>query len=406
MTAGSPKPVAGRHGPGRTRVVLWALFWMSRPSHLVLILFVAAIGALAAMAGGAPAQPQSLVVAALALLLVASSVHYVNEWADYETDALTTRTPYSGGSGALAATRLPRRLALFAAIVSLVLGAAVAAIAVAGGWLPPIAGLLLILGGTLGWAYSAPPAALAWRGLGEVTNSAAGGLVLPLFGYAALAGNVPMAIILAFVPFAMLDFSNLLAVMWPDRHADAVSGQEDACRSLVAGSSAPGPRVLSIGQSRSARIARRCGPASVAGRPRWTGLGAASRVGNRAIPSPGTLRSRRCWPWSASPCACSSVGQRFSSPRGPSVCGSSSSPCQTAMSPPMTMRAAEAALRCRVWRAMPATLRGRAGSDGCVLESAGWYRSADGRLVGTRGCLRPWRGRAAVVGGAARVQRA
>jgi 1,4-dihydroxy-2-naphthoate polyprenyltransferase len=205
--------------------VVSALYRMSRPSHSALILVVAAIGSLAAVAGGAAVSATTLVAGGLVLVLAAASVHYVNEWADHETDALTVRTPFSGGSGTLSSTGLPRRLALAGGVVTAVAASSAALVAFLAGWLPAIAVVLLALGGLLGWAYSVPPPALGWRGLGELDNAIAGGLVLPLFGYGVVAGEVPLMIVAAFVPFAALDFSNLLATTWPDRRADAAVGK-------------------------------------------------------------------------------------------------------------------------------------------------------------------------------------
>lgn len=205
--------------------VLGALYPMARPSHIALILFVNAIGSLAALAGGAVLTATAASSATFVLVLTAASVHYLNEWADHQTDALTDRTPFSGGSGTLPRTGLPRGLALGAALATAAAGSSAALVALLAGWLPVAAVVLLALGGLLGWAYSAPPIALGWRGLGELDNAIAGGLVLPLFGYAAIAGEITLVVAVAFLPFAALDFSNLLATTWPDRRADAAVGK-------------------------------------------------------------------------------------------------------------------------------------------------------------------------------------
>jgi 1,4-dihydroxy-2-naphthoate polyprenyltransferase len=202
-----------------------ALLGMARPSHIALILVVAAIGSLAAVAAGSAVSVATILSAAVVLVLVSASVHYVNDWADHATDALTVRTPFSGGSGTLPATGLPRRLALVAAVATATLASAFALAALLAGLLSVAAATLLVLGGFLGWAYSAPPLALGWRGLGELANAVAGGLVLPLYGYAAIAGEITLVVAFAFLPFAALDFSNLLATTWPDRRADAAVGK-------------------------------------------------------------------------------------------------------------------------------------------------------------------------------------
>jgi 1,4-dihydroxy-2-naphthoate octaprenyltransferase len=230
-------------------LVLRALVAMSRPDQLLLMALLYATGVVVALSGGASLDVVPVVAGFLLFLPVAVSVHYANEYADYETDRLTTRTPFSGGSGALVRTGLPRRLALRAAVGALVVALAgtglLAGVDVAGGpaLLPDATavGLLAVMA-ILGWQYSLPPLALAWHGWGELDNAALGGVFLPVYGVA-VAGEVTVASVLAFLPFACVVFVNLLATTWPDRAADATVGKEtlatrlstDRLRGLYAG---------------------------------------------------------------------------------------------------------------------------------------------------------------------------
>lgn len=198
-----------------------ALVGMARPDQLALVCVLYALGVFVAIARGAT---QANVLLGLgALLAVALAVHYANEYADYETDAITDRTPYSGGSGALHATGLGpsfARLAFAGSVVISVL--AVLAAALAGLPTPALALLAVIL--VAGIAYSLGPR-FAWRGLGEVTNALLGGLVLPLYGIAVV-GVVPDVVdALTFLPFTAIVFTNLLATQWPDRRADERVGK-------------------------------------------------------------------------------------------------------------------------------------------------------------------------------------
>jgi 1,4-dihydroxy-2-naphthoate octaprenyltransferase len=221
--------------------VLRVLVEMSRPDQLLLMGLLYATGTLAALGGGAPLDVLPVVTGFLLFLPVAVSVHYANEYADYETDHLTTRTPFSGGSGALVRTGLPRRLALRAAVAALVL-AVVAVGVVAGlelGGGPALApdaaalGLLAVVA-VLGWQYSLPPLALAWRGWGELDNALLGGVLLPTYAVA-VAGEVTVGSVLAFLPFGCVVFVNLLATTWPDRAADAAVGKDTLATQLSTG---------------------------------------------------------------------------------------------------------------------------------------------------------------------------
>jgi 1,4-dihydroxy-2-naphthoate octaprenyltransferase len=157
--------------------------------------------------------------------VLAASVHYANEYADYWTDALTARTPFSGGSGGLQATGLDRSTALSAAGAALAVGTGLAGVCARAGHLPTAGVVVLATIVVLGWWYSLGPLALAWHGLGELDNAVLGGLLLPAYGYAVQAGSVSLAAVAAFLPFALVVFCNLLATTWPDRRADAAVGK-------------------------------------------------------------------------------------------------------------------------------------------------------------------------------------
>ncbi|NDJ33635.1 MAG: hypothetical protein GYB64_03140 [Chloroflexi bacterium] len=84
------------------------LWGIARPNQVVSVLMVFILGILGAWAlGGQPAVVPVVWATAIVLLLTVS-IHYVNEYADVETDSLTERTPYSGGSGVLPSGAVPR----------------------------------------------------------------------------------------------------------------------------------------------------------------------------------------------------------------------------------------------------------------------------------------------------------
>jgi 1,4-dihydroxy-2-naphthoate octaprenyltransferase len=198
---------------------------MARPLMLLSIFLVYATGCLAAVAQGAVFDFKAFVWGWSALLPLSMSIHYVNEYADYETDCLTRRTAFSGGSGILPGGLVSRSFALQAAWTAAFLSIGIALIGRSVGALNPTAVGLLVVGGIGGWMYSVWPLKLAWRGWGEVDNALLGGMILPLFGYAAQTGRVSMLTALSFLPFTLLVFANLLATTWADRQADGVVGK-------------------------------------------------------------------------------------------------------------------------------------------------------------------------------------
>jgi 1,4-dihydroxy-2-naphthoate octaprenyltransferase len=201
-------------------------FRISRPNQLLLIAAVYGWGVLVALTlPGSQFDPNLIVAGLLPLLFVSASIHYANEYADYETDALTVRTRYSGGSGAMQDHHAPPATALKAAWLSLIIGISGAIILVLTGSLPPVTIPILALGAFGGWMYSLKPLALAWRGWGELTNAFLGAMLLPVFGYAVISTRIDWRIILLTLPFALLAFNNLLATTWPDRSADGAVGK-------------------------------------------------------------------------------------------------------------------------------------------------------------------------------------
>jgi 1,4-dihydroxy-2-naphthoate polyprenyltransferase len=200
---------------------------MVRPTQLALVVAIAGNGLLLAL-WRSPRASEELGAAALALallLIAAMAVHLANEAADDETDRLSRRTPFSGGSGALAASdmgpRVPLAISLsMAAIVTLA-----AAASTITGLLSPLACVLLWLGLAGGLAYSLPPFEAMRRGWGETLNAVLGGLLLPLFMLSALVGTVTVVDVLAFTPFLLVVFASVMATAWPDRAADAATGK-------------------------------------------------------------------------------------------------------------------------------------------------------------------------------------
>jgi 1,4-dihydroxy-2-naphthoate octaprenyltransferase len=202
---------------------LAAMARMVRPEQIALILVVFATGLGSAQARGSAATAGAIAVAVVSLAIVSASVHITNELADYETDKLTVRTAFSGGSGAASDYELTRTDV--ARIAGVTAACAVGAVIVAAVVLPAVASVLLVVGLIGGWWYSLGPWALSRHGLGEVANAVLGGIVLPLFGVAVAAGEVVPSDVVLFVPFALLAFVNLLETQWPDRDADRQVGK-------------------------------------------------------------------------------------------------------------------------------------------------------------------------------------
>lgn len=209
----------------RISLLASVLIRMSRPAQLLAIILVYLFGSIVAWVHNVNIDLSIFFFGLVVVLPISASIHYANEYADYETDSLTRRTPFSGGSGALQDSGLPHGIALGAAWFALLIGFFLGLMGLYLGLLNPIALVILIWGTFWGWMYSLRPLALAWRGWGELDNAMLGGVTLPVYGFSVQAGSFNPWLVLTFIPFGMLVFINLLATTWADREADAKVGK-------------------------------------------------------------------------------------------------------------------------------------------------------------------------------------
>jgi 1,4-dihydroxy-2-naphthoate octaprenyltransferase len=214
---------------------LMLFFRMARPTQLLLIALVYSWGVMMALVQGYSWSMPTYLYGLFAGILVSISIHYVNEYADYETDALTMRTLYSGGSGALQDLDLDRGLALKGAFLSVIAGFILAIFGSIEDYLPLLSLALLTVAVVLGWGYSLTPLKLAWRGWGEVDNAFLGAILLPVYGYLVISQRVDTTVISAAIPFGLLAFVNLLATHWADRVADQAVGKYSLASKLTSG---------------------------------------------------------------------------------------------------------------------------------------------------------------------------
>jgi 1,4-dihydroxy-2-naphthoate octaprenyltransferase len=228
MPTAAPAAAQPTTGPATTSMGhARALLAMTRPSQIALIGVVFANGVLLGLLtlAGDPASLGPVLVALILVVLSSAAVHLANEAADHETDRLTERTPFSGGSGAIKASgmshRAPLRLGLSLALISALGTLATVVVEL----LTPAAATLLLVGLLGGLAYSLPPLAAMRRGWGEALNALLGALLLPLFGAAVVIGSIGLRDALAFLPFFFVALASVMATAWPDRAADAATGK-------------------------------------------------------------------------------------------------------------------------------------------------------------------------------------
>lgn len=149
---------------------------------------------------------------------------YGNDYADQETDSLNeTYTIFSGGSRVITDRLISPRAIRNAAILMAGLSFFVTMILMFQGlYLAPIFWLFSIL---LLWMYSYPPIQLSYRGGGEILQTIGVGIVLPVFSYYTVAGNLidfPWKILIILIP---TQFACAIATSIPDQISDRVSNK-------------------------------------------------------------------------------------------------------------------------------------------------------------------------------------
>ncbi len=98
------------------------LWGMSRPLVMISNIMTWLLGVAIASGRGFSLEADRVTLSFITTIMVSASIHYMNEYADHETDALTVRTLYSGGSGVLPSGLVPRDMASKAAWASLFVG--------------------------------------------------------------------------------------------------------------------------------------------------------------------------------------------------------------------------------------------------------------------------------------------
>ncbi|MBL8311876.1 MAG: prenyltransferase [Burkholderiales bacterium] len=201
------------------------LFGPLRPPFLLLTPACVAVGVATAYAQLGHVDAWLALWVLLGALASHASVNAFNEYFDFRSglDAITTRTPFSGGSGTLPANPALASATLAMAVLMLAVAALLGLyFVVLRGWaLVPLglAGLLLVVTYTTWWAHR-PLACLVAPGLGL-------GLFVIAGTHFVLTGEWSRAAVAASVPVACLVSNLLLLNQFPDVEADRTVGRHN-----------------------------------------------------------------------------------------------------------------------------------------------------------------------------------
>jgi len=204
-----------------------------RPVHLVQALRLPFVTASVlpylsgALLAPSPMRPLLLALGMIAVAGTHLSANVINDYADARSgvDALDpTSFSFFGGSKLIQQGILPPRFFLLTglALAALSAGAALLSALMLG---HPVLFLFFLLVWSMGWAYSCPPVAFVYRGLGELTIFVLFGLATFIGGYLLQTGQLTLAPILLGLPHGFLVAGILIANEVPDAPDDAHAGK-------------------------------------------------------------------------------------------------------------------------------------------------------------------------------------
>jgi 1,4-dihydroxy-2-naphthoate octaprenyltransferase len=186
------------------------------------------MGALLAIASGAAFSIERFVFGYLVLMTGHLSVHYSNDYFDYEVDTRTAAGTLSGGSGILPKhpelRPYARWLGISLAVLSVALGVVITFV-----FTFPLTYLgFAIFGNLLSWYYTAPPVRLAYRGFGELATMIAVGFLMPAIGdFSQYGVGFSPLFLICLVPLLLYSLSFIVNVEVPDMEGDIASGKRN-----------------------------------------------------------------------------------------------------------------------------------------------------------------------------------
>jgi len=176
---------------------------LGRPQYLAGNFLVFTMGALLAVILGSKFDSSKFILGYSILFVAHLSVHYSNDYFDFEVDHLTTPNAISGGSGVLVKNPELKEFSKLFALILMGISILIAAIFTVLFNYPITFFLFLLFGNLLAWFYTAPPIKLVYRRLGEVANIVAVIIFLGA-GYFALRGTLDLPFLVFVMPVIFL----------------------------------------------------------------------------------------------------------------------------------------------------------------------------------------------------------
>ena len=153
------------------------------------------------------------------------SMHFSNDYFDFEADKHGKTSQFAGGSGILVENPELKKFAKWFSITLLSLSLILAAVFTFVFSYPLWFFLFVVLGNFLAWFYAAPPLKLSYNGLGEIATISIG-FLMPAMGYLTLTETIDMAFVIFSIPLLFYQLLFINAVQIPDMEGDKLGGKK------------------------------------------------------------------------------------------------------------------------------------------------------------------------------------
>lgn len=185
------------------------------------------MGYLLALLGGVEYDSAKFILGYLIFGTAHLSVSFSNDYFDRHSDRNSFKTAFSGGSKVLVEHPELESLALKLAVLLL------CSSIIANVFFTIVYGYTFwffifgLLGGLVGWFYTAPPLKLAYRGLGELSTILAVGFLMPGMGYFVASGTISPLFQAFILPLSCYGLFFITTVELPDVESDTIGQKKN-----------------------------------------------------------------------------------------------------------------------------------------------------------------------------------
>jgi 1,4-dihydroxy-2-naphthoate polyprenyltransferase len=194
---------------------------LTRPLFLLGVAIIYALGVGIARYLGHEVNWTAYLIGQAWVTLLQLSAQYLNEYFNAPADLVNpNRTYLTGGSGALGPGKLPRQVALYAALTCMAFLASLSVVLIDRLSPPPAAYLIMAIAFLIALFYSTPPLRLEASGYGELAVSVQVAFLVPMYAFLLQAGEMHRLVAMSAFPLFLLHLAMLLAMELPDYATD------------------------------------------------------------------------------------------------------------------------------------------------------------------------------------------